>query len=116
MAGQLIVRIHHRAGLEGEAATTNALRETRLQPLEFANALLDPGRPGGGESIPVVFPGYAIVWKFGKLRPDLFQGEANPLGEDDESDPARGGPWEAPVTGVVPLGGDQAPLFVKPKG
>jgi hypothetical protein len=58
-----------------------------------------------------VVPGQLV-----ELLLDLVQGEPDPLGEDDEGDPAKRGAGVAAVTRPGPFGADQAPILVEAEG
>jgi hypothetical protein len=57
-----------------------------------------------------------VGWQLRELGTDLVERQPDPLGEDDERDPAEDGPRVAAVTRARPLGADEAPLLVEAEG
>ena len=103
-AGGAIVGIGELAAVEREAAAADALGEARLQALQLGDPLVDAAAPGGGEPRPVRRVGDTVRGQLGELGGDLVEGEADPLGEDDEGDPAQHRARVAAVAGALALG------------
>src|SRR5262249_2907424 len=112
-AGSPVVRIRQLAAVERKTPATDALGEPALEAFELFDAGVDPLPPPFREPLPVAPPWHTLAGKFVQLGSDLLQGQADPLGEDDEGDPAQDRARVAAVAGAGALGGDQATLFVE---
>src|SRR6185312_12635851 len=103
-AGGAVVGVRQFAAVERKAAAADALGEARLQPLQLRDPLVDPAAPGGREARPVAARGDAVRGQLGELGGDLLEAEADPLGEDNEGDPAEDRARIAAVAGALALG------------
>src|SRR5690606_15441280 len=63
--------------------------------------------------LPVTQGRGAAMWQRRQLLLDLRQSEAEPLGDQDEADPADIGSYEAPLIAGSARGRDQAPVLVE---
>ena len=70
-------------------------------------------RPALRQARPVAPRGRAVGRQLGQLLADLVERQADPLGEDDEGDPAQHGPRVAAVARAGPLRADQVALLVE---
>jgi len=84
-------RIGKIASIDRKTPTSDAFRESRSEPLEFRNPLIDPFHPLARKMRPVSSRGDTISRKLGKFLADLVEREPEPLREDDERDPAQHG-------------------------
>ena len=87
-----------------------------LQALELGDPLVDPRGPRAREARPVAPVRRAVARQLGELGADLVERQADPLGEDDERDPAQHRARVAAVARAGALGLDQAPLLVEAQG
>jgi hypothetical protein len=73
MATGSISGICQSAFVDGEASTSNALRQAFPKTLKFRNPEIDPLRPRSRQSLPIHTGWNAIRWEFGKLRADFLK-------------------------------------------
>ena len=72
--------------------------------------------PALREPRPVALVRRAVGRQLGELLADLLEGQPDPLGEDDEGDPAEDRARVAAVARAGALGADQAALLVEAQG
>ena len=112
-ASGAILGVGQPAVLQREAATPDAVPKPVAQAFELGDALVDPPRPGAGQSGPVGPLGHAIVRQAGELGADLGQRQSDLLGEDNERDSTQRRARVAAVAGAGALGGDEAFLLIE---
>src|SRR5262245_8067117 len=66
-----VVRIGELAAVERQAAAADAFAEPGLQPLQFGNSCIDPGRPGARQTLPVVAGRRTVRRQLGEFGTDL---------------------------------------------
>jgi len=89
LASGSVGRIGKIASIDRKTPTSDAFCESRSEPLELRNPLIDPFHPLARKMRPVSPRGDTISRKLGKFLADLVEREAEPLREDDERDPAK---------------------------
>src|SRR5690606_38927799 len=85
----VVVGVEQAAGPQRQAAAADAAVEAVAQALDEGDLLVEAGAPGARDAGPVVLGGGARVGQLGQGVADLVEGQAHPLGDPDERDPAQ---------------------------
>src|SRR5260370_442736 len=79
-----VARVRQPAAIKRQAAAPDALRESRPEPLQLGDPVLDPGAPRARQPRPIAARGRVTARETIKLDADLLERQPDPLGEHDE--------------------------------
>jgi hypothetical protein len=106
LASGAVARVGELASIEGKTATTDTSREAGPQALKLGHALVDAPSPTARQLGPIGAFRNAVLRQLRQFCANLFEGQANLLRKNNESDTTYHGPRVPAMAGTVAFGVD----------